>query len=343
VADVPVIGAGAAGLAAARDLSAAGLSVRVLEARERVGGRVNTLREPALPVPVELGAEFIHGESRATWEIVERANLLACDVPERHWHLRDGKLTTSDEFWSRLEKVFERLKSEGGRDRTFDDFLAEHCEDERARETARLYVEGFHAARSERVGTRGLLRAEEASDRINGDKQFRVLDGYSRRFWEKLELPAGDGKRSLSEMAFLHSPETAVPVWWTALPVRAPVLVGWAGGSAADALAGKGEEFVVGSALDSLGRLLGVTRADLDARLEAAYTHDWQADPFARGAYSYLPVGGVGAHKDLARPVAGTLFFAGEATNTNGHIGIVDGAIVTGRRAARELIDSLQG
>jgi monoamine oxidase len=84
VADVLVIGAGAAGLAAARDLSVVGLSVRVLEARERVGGRVNTLREPALPVPVELGAEFIHGEPRETWEIVERANLLACESPECH-------------------------------------------------------------------------------------------------------------------------------------------------------------------------------------------------------------------------------------------------------------------
>lgn len=59
-ADVLVVGAGAAWLAAARDLSTAGLSVLVLEARDRVGGRVHTLREPQLPVPFELGAEFIN-------------------------------------------------------------------------------------------------------------------------------------------------------------------------------------------------------------------------------------------------------------------------------------------
>ena len=175
-----VIGAGAAGLSAARDLAAAGLSVLVLEARDRVGGRVHTLHEPQLPVPVELGAEFIHGEPRETWEIVERANLLACEVPERHWHLRGGELRTTDEFWSKLEEVLERLKREGGRDRTFAEFLAENREDEQAREAARLYVEGFHAARSERAGTRGLARAEVASDRTGGDKQFRVLDGYGR-------------------------------------------------------------------------------------------------------------------------------------------------------------------
>ena len=441
-AEVLVIGAGAAGLAAARDLAAGGLRVRVLEARGRVGGRVHTLREPALPVPVELGAEFIHGEPRETWEIVERANLLACETPGRQWRLSGGELKDSGEFWSELGEVFGRLKREGGRDRTFAEFLAEARDGEQARETARLYVEGFHAARSERIGTRGLLKAEEASERVNGDRQFRVLDGYGRvverlraefeqgsgevclataveelrwrrgsvelsargaggesvthtasrvvvtlplgllqrqegegavrfvpelpdkrdaakrlevghvarvtlrfreRFWEKLELPSGDGKRSLSEMSFLHSPETAVPTWWTALPVRAPLIVGWAGGSAAEGLAGGGDDFLVERASESLARVLGVGRAEVDEQLEAAYTHDWQADPFARGAYSYLPVGGVEAQEALARPVAGTLFFAGEATNTDGHVGTVHGALATGRRAALEVLESLRG
>lgn len=440
--DVLVIGAGAAGLAAARDLSGAGLRVRVLEARGRIGGRVHTIHEPALSVPVELGAEFIHGEPRETWELVERANLLAREVPRRQWQLRSGRLITSGEFLSNVETVLQQLKREGDRDRTFDAFLAEHCEDAQACEAARLYVEGFHAARPERAGTRGLLKAEEASDRVNGDRQFCILSGYGRvvellrdefeqgggevyldttvtelrwrrgsvelsshinggesvvhaasrvvvtlplgllqkqdgegvvrftpelpgkrdaakrlevghvarvtlgfreRFWEELELPSIDGKRNLSEMAFLHSPETAVPVWWTALPVRAPVLVGWAGGTAADSLTGKGTDFVIESALESLTRVLGVARADVEGQFEAAYTHDWQADPFSRGAYSYMPVGGLEAQKDLARPVEGTLFFAGEATNTDGHNATVHGAIATGRRAARELIESLRG
>lgn len=441
-ADVLVIGAGAAGLAAARDLSGASLGVRVLEARGRIGGRVHTIHEPALPVPVELGAEFIHGEPRETWELVERARLLACEVPRRQWQLRGGELQTSGEFLAGVETVFEQLKRGGGRDRTFDEFLAEHCEDERACEAARLYVEGFHAAHSERAGTRGLLKAEEASDRVNGHRQFRILSGYGRvvellrdefeqsggevcldtavtelrwrrggvelsartgggesvvhrasravvtlplgllqkqdgegvvrfapelpdkrdaakrlevghvarvtlrfreRFWEGLRLTSVDGKQSLSEMVFLHSPETALPVWWTALPVRAPVLVGWAGGAAADGVACKGNDFVIESALESLTRSLGAARSDVEGQLEAAYTHDWQVDPFSRGAYSYMPVGGLEAQKDLARPVEGTLFFAGEATNTDGHNATVHGAIATGHRAARELIDSLRG
>jgi monoamine oxidase len=194
-AEVLVIGAGAAGLAAARDLAASGLRVRVLEARGRVGGRVHTLREPALPVPVELGAEYIHGEPRETWAIVERANLLACETPGLYWRSRGGVLEDSGEFWAELGRVFGRLKREGGRDRTFAEFLAEAREGEHAREAARLYVEGFHAARSERIGTRGLLKAEEASGRVNGDRQFRVLDGYGRvveRLRDEFEQGGGE-------------------------------------------------------------------------------------------------------------------------------------------------------
>ncbi|MGZ6164146.1 MAG: FAD-dependent oxidoreductase, partial [Myxococcaceae bacterium] len=62
--DVVVVGAGAAGLAAAEVLARAGRSVRVIEARPRIGGRVDTRRLPGWPAPVELGAEFVQGKAR---------------------------------------------------------------------------------------------------------------------------------------------------------------------------------------------------------------------------------------------------------------------------------------
>jgi monoamine oxidase len=65
--------------------------------------------------------------------------------------------------------------------------------------------------------------------------------------------------------------------------------------------------------------------------------HDWIADPFSRGAYSYARVGGDDASKRLARPVEDTLYFAGEAADPEGRTGTVHGAIATGRRVA-ELI-----
>ena len=61
VTDVLVLGAGVSGLAAAARLTQAGCTVGVLEARDRVGGRIHTLRDGRWPVPVELGAEFVQG------------------------------------------------------------------------------------------------------------------------------------------------------------------------------------------------------------------------------------------------------------------------------------------
>ena len=76
-----VIGAGAAGLAAAAELVRAGQRMLVLEARDRVGGRCWTRRMPGLQIPVELGAEFIHGEAKVTHALLKKAGLTA--VPAR--------------------------------------------------------------------------------------------------------------------------------------------------------------------------------------------------------------------------------------------------------------------
>jgi monoamine oxidase len=75
--------------------------------------------------------------------------------------------------------------------------------------------------------------------------------------------------------------------------------------------------------------------------VEAAWTHDWEHDPFSRGVYSYQTVGGVDAPGELARPLRGTLFFAGEAADPEARTGTVHGAIATGQRAAEEVQRSI--
>ena len=72
-----------------------------------------------------------------------------------------------------------------------------------------------------------------------------------------------------------------------------------------------------------------------------AYLHDWQADPFACGAYSYVVAGGGNARELLARPLQGTLFFAGEAADTGGESGTVAGALGSAKRAVGQLLASL--
>ena len=65
--DVLVVGAGVAGLAAAARLTRAGRRVTLIEARDRIGGRVHTVRPPGTTHPIELGAEFVHGHANALW------------------------------------------------------------------------------------------------------------------------------------------------------------------------------------------------------------------------------------------------------------------------------------
>lgn len=78
--DALVIGAGIAGLTAARELARAGFSVAVVEGRDRIGGRVYSVRD-FCSEPVEGGAEFVHGVGAATWPEVRAAGLSVRPCP----------------------------------------------------------------------------------------------------------------------------------------------------------------------------------------------------------------------------------------------------------------------
>jgi monoamine oxidase len=160
----------------------------------------------------------------------------------------------------------------------------------------------------------------------------KLAFAFSERFWEP---------RFPDELGFLIAPGEHFRGWWTGYPLFAPILVAWAGGPAADALAGLDRLQRVDRALESLVRLVRVPRAVVDDQVVAWDTHDWAADPFARGAYSYVRVGGLEAQAILARPVENTLFFAGEATELAGHQATVHGAVSAGQRAADEVLRSL--
>jgi monoamine oxidase len=73
------------------------------------------------------------------------------------------------------------------------------------------------------------------------------------------------------------------------------------------------------------------------------HTHDWGSDPFTCGAYSYVFAGSEDAPGILARPIAGTLFFAGEALAHDAPRGTMQGALESGRRAAARVLEALGG
>ena len=121
--------------------------------------------------------------------------------------------------------------------------------------------------------------------------------------------------------------------------MRAPLLTAWAGGPKAARLTGRPARQLVKEALGTV-RSVFDENPEIESQLVCALVQDWQDDPHARGAYSYVTVGGQGVRGRLAAPLADTLYFAGEATDTEGEAGTVAGALASGYRAARELAAS---
>ncbi|MGN6369552.1 MAG: flavin monoamine oxidase family protein [Phycisphaerae bacterium] len=180
--DVIVVGAGVSGLAAADVLVAEGKQVLILEGRGRIGGRIETMHDPAWMVPIERGAEFIHGKPPETWGIVRAGACCLYDLNDTHMLFQKGRLQKKDDFFEEVEKVLGGVERVKGADMTFEEavgkfggrFKAE------AKRLAKSFVEGFDAADVRVVSSQWLRAAQEASDEIEGDRLFRVLGGYDR-------------------------------------------------------------------------------------------------------------------------------------------------------------------
>jgi monoamine oxidase len=179
--DVIIVGAGVSGLAAARALRERGVRVEVLEARDRIGGRVFTHRDPRAAAPIELGAEFVHGSAPEVMSIVREAGLLSVDVCGQRWERRSKRLVPTRDFWQRLENVMGRMSASRDPDRSFHEFLATAPGGRRLardRALASEFVEGFHAADPLRISERALAKGGSPHGDVNEQRIGRVLDGY---------------------------------------------------------------------------------------------------------------------------------------------------------------------
>jgi len=435
--DVVVVGAGAAGLTAAHRLTEQGYSVAILEARDRLGGRIRTEHRSDTLSPLELGAEFVHGMPAEIFSL-PASDFALYEIRGETWTARQGHWHPTRDPDRGMERVLKEMSAWRGADRSLQSFLDDHFSGERQARTRRLirdYAQGFDAADPHTVSIHWLAQTEQAAARIDGHRQFRLASGYSRLLswlhnglpadramvrlntivheiqWspgqaliachapsgEMLEpvtaraavitLPLGvltasdhdigavrfvpdlqtkrpvydgiamghavkvllrfreafwerrtPGYPYLPRLSFLRAPDAIFRTWWASYPLFAPLLTGWAAGPRAVPLATQADADVIGLAVDALVRILRVPRTDLEAALEGWHLHNWGADPFSRGAYSYVRVGGVEALRKAGEPVAATLFFAGEATNADGQTGTVHGAMATGHRVADEIV-----
>jgi monoamine oxidase len=370
---------------------------------------------PGLAVPVELGAEFIHGRPRATFALLREAGVAAVDSTRTQRFLSRGKLVPIDAF-AEAQRAMRDKSVLARQDLSFARFLEKQQRlPAITRRLALMMVQGFDAADPARISAREIA-AEWGSGAI-GASQLRPLGGYGPLLeslagggarlqlhtilrevrWSRgaveldatvlgkpcrarakravITLPLGVLQSNLVRffpplhekqpalkklasgpvirvamqfrsafweqacpgVAFFHSPAAAFPTFWTPLPLRAPLLTAWAGGPKAARLTGKPTPELVRLALATVE---SVFRKSVSDELAACCVQDWQADPYARGGYSYVTVGGQGARGALQRPLEKTLYFSGEATDTGAEAGTVAGALASGYRAARELVAS---
>jgi monoamine oxidase len=179
--DVLIVGAGIAGLAAAQVLAKAGQTCLLLEARDRIGGRIWTVRDSASPLPIELGAEFIHGRPKATWQLLRQAGHTAYEVPFENYELRGRRLVRAEHFPRELDRAMNGLARLGPEDVSFAEYLRQHRAESKfahARRLATHFVQGFDAADPELISARSLAEEQEQLGNLDEDTQFRLIDGY---------------------------------------------------------------------------------------------------------------------------------------------------------------------
>lgn len=171
--EVLILGGGAAGLAAARELNRRGVDNVVIEARDRLGGRIHTLRDASWPHPIELGAEFLHGLPRKL-KLPHRFSLRPRDADGEHWVHDARGLRQADRA---AEDAMTLLGEMTGPETTADAYLAKHAKGTRRR-LAREFVSGFYAADPRTVSTRFLAEESEGSEAVHGERMFRPTRGY---------------------------------------------------------------------------------------------------------------------------------------------------------------------
>ncbi len=429
--DIVVLGAGAAGLMAARVLASAGARVAVLEARARVGGRILTEHVPdrqarmSRDIPVELGAEFVHGLPAISWNLFREGGMSLREREGVPLRLVDGVLqegARGSDAWdciARMQDWFDARPTDT--DLSFAQYLAQSNEQEATKRAALAYVEGFNAADAARISVAALVAQQRAEDAIAGDRIFHLTAGYdtlprylARRLQEAggelrcgcvveqvewgprqvrcrgvgsdgaafrvtssqaiITLPLGvlqagsvqfaplpdRALRSAARLAmgpamrftlvfrepfwqaaarplgFLFAPGMTPPTWWTAAPEPWPILTGWLGGPRVEVA----RRSWLQEGLATLATAFNMPLSHVQRLLLSSHCHDWLADRFSLGAYSYVPAGALDASWQLAAPVEQTLFFAGEHADPGAEWGTVHGALRSGMRAAMQVLQS---
>ena len=180
-----------AGLSAANSLVRTGCEVTLLEAKNHLGGRIHTIAAGSLPI--ELGAEFLHGESPAIFNTIRAAELTVHTLPDDYQFFQDGDFKRMH-FLEKMSKIVKAVDIHTT-DCSFEDYLESQNLTPAEREQAASFVQGFHAAQPNLISSHSLRRGEYSAEKMEGAKQHRINEGYGAmvNFLEK-EIHSHGGK-----------------------------------------------------------------------------------------------------------------------------------------------------
>jgi len=261
---------------------------------------------------------------------------------DRTWHVRGGYAQLAEYLAAKVKElggeillgeVVSSIAWEPGRVRITTanaEYVGQQC-------IVTLPLGVLHRVNQGGIGILPEPPAVAASRRMAMGAAVRFTMVFRRRWWE--DAPGAISRDKLGALSFLFSFSSLPPVWWTPHPEPERVmLTGWVGGSRSAWLAGQSAEQMGAAACVSLAGVFDVSEDDVRRELISTHTHDWSNDPFALGAYSYVPAGALDAPRAMTEPAENTLFFAGEHTDITGHWGTVHAALRSGLRAAAQVL-----
>ncbi|MEV6169361.1 NAD(P)/FAD-dependent oxidoreductase [Streptomyces sp. NPDC051954] len=338
--DVIVIGAGIAGLSAARVLADAGRNVVVVEARDRIGGRMWT-HTGAMSIPVELGAQFIHGRNASTWELVREQGLAT------HTHGNTFSRTRVGDPWKKKNLRFPyNFQVVGG----YNQILAPlaHGLSIQLNTVVHLveHSPGQVVVHTEHEGRRVIYRARAVVVAL----PVAVLNAGAVQFAPELPKAKVDAFRAVPHVAISKAVmEFDRPVF----PDDADHVVEadqqmWLMNGAMGNPRHSGRIIIAGAEMDEAERLLAMPAeqrhqeyldvlrgiaGDRSLTPVKVLEHEWARDPFARAAFPHSwKVTGV---RKIYEPVDDTLFWAGVVTDQ------IDFSHDSGKRAGAQLLSRL--
>ena len=413
--NIIIVGGGVSGLMVARELSKKPYHVTILEATDRMGGRIHTIRNSSFTQPVEKGVEFIHGNLPLTMQLLEEAKIEYKPVKGNMVRVSNGNWKTQEDFTLGWDELIKKMNSVR-KDMTVDEFLKTNFSDDKysdLRTSVLRFANGFDLADTSRASILA-LREEWMGE----DEQYRIPGGFDLLInflekeclrsgciinrsspvteikWEKnnvriitsnptiynaakviitaslgslqsersiifkpviddyfqavkkigygtvvkvmLEFKEAFWEKKKKNIGFLFTSEI-IPTWWTQSPSSYPLLTGWAGGSQAWALENRGDYTIMDLALRSLSNVFQEKIEALKQMLQASAVANWKNDVYSNGAYSYSLVESVQAKKLLNTPLAGTIFFAGEAVYEGPSQGTVEAALVSAKNVVEKV------